>query len=137
MSTITDHIAQNLANAAGTDQQLIDGLKQMPISKMYEQIQYLKNRVLPQAKEKLGENSESYLFYSSLVDSLVWAIKLQSSFDYLSLKYNREKYFGSLMLQHRDALEAELLKYTTLDKLYLNMAIDVQQQTIAKQTLKP
>jgi hypothetical protein len=129
---ITQHIAGNLAESMGTTMQLIDGLKQMPISKMHEQIQYLQSHVLPQALQKLGESSETYQFYKALVDSLVWAIKLQSSFEHLSAKYSREKYFGTIMMQSRDALEAELLKYTTLDKLYLNMAIDVQQQSLAK-----
>lgn len=124
-------IAANIVQTMGTGQALPNGLFQIPVGKMLSQVQYLQEHVLPQAKEKLGETSESYLFYKSLVDSLLWAINIQSRFDHLSTKYNRERYMGEILKQNRDQLEAELLKFTTMEQLYGNMANEFYLNTIA------
>ena len=116
---VTDNLVEESNKGNHTDFE--SGFKKMPIGKMFDQIQYLQNNVLPQAKLKLGEESESYQFYKSLVDSLMWGINAQSRFERLSERYSREKYMGAIMMKNRDDLERELMKYTTIEELYNNI----------------
>lgn len=125
-------ITANILQTMGTVERLTDGLIQIPIGKMLDQVQYLQQHVLPQAKEKLGEESESYRFYKSLVDSLLWAINIQNRFDILSTRYSREKYFGEILKKDRDELEKELMKFTTLEEHYSKMSSEHYLQTITK-----
>lgn len=133
LETLRHAITTNLIETSGKDVKLKDGLIDMPISKMWSQVQYLQNHVLPQAKEKLGEESESYQFYKGLVDSLLWAINIQSRYDALQLKYSREKYQHHIVFENYLAMEKELLKYTTLEDLYTSMLAAGIEKATAKQ----
>lgn len=120
-----NQIAQNLANQSnGSTDKLINGIKEMPIAKIYQQMQYLQTHVLPQALQKLGADSESYKFYQGLLHSLAWAIYVQEELNFLKLKYSRERVVGKIFKDMYEAMEKELQRYTTLEQLYAQMATD-------------
>ncbi len=111
-------IADNLVSAG---KQLVDGLVPVPVKKIMEQCQYLQNHVLPQALQKMGEQSESYQFYKGLVDSLLWCLLMTERAEFYRRQIGYEKsaseFFRAESIRYRE----ELAKYQLIEDGLMNM----------------
>lgn len=100
--------------------QLVQGLKNVPINQMLQQVQYLQTVMLPKAEGKHGRDNDNYRFYASIVDTLIWGMFILDR--YQSMEYNHTN--NKMLLdfyQHRCVhLEQQLQKYTTAEDLILN-----------------
>ena len=92
----------------------------VPVRKMQEQVLYLENVVLPQAKTKLGETSESYKFYASLVNTLLYAMLANEKTQYLNQTIQQVKLENDILRQRCLNAERELQQYNFMEDQLLS-----------------
>lgn len=111
---------------------LVQGLKNVPINQMLQQVQYLQTQMLPKAEKAYGRDNDNYRFYSSIVDTLVWAMFILDRYEHMALQYNNNKLLIEFYQQRCTGLEQQLQKYTTTEDLLLNDGLSHFSQSIGK-----
>ena len=92
------------------EKKIAAGLEAMPVAKVYDQILYLDNEILPRVAKKDDRNS---VFFRDLLRSLCYAVVLlERRVSSLKLQYD-------LLLKHTEQLQIELSRYTTMEDLLL------------------
>jgi hypothetical protein len=125
-------IAANLIELSPELQaKLVEGLQNVPINKMLQQVQYLQQQALPTAEKKFGRNNENYRFYASLVDSLVWAMFILDKMESLQNQYGNNKLLLQFYQERTQFLEKQLQKYTTTEDLLLSGGIEEFAKSLA------
>lgn len=111
-------------NRDNTAQQLADGKREgrremgwekVPTFQMINQCQQLKEQILPRIAQKMGAESADYTMWSGVLNSLLWAIQLNDRCTQLELKYLRARSLGAFYMEQNAKLEAELLRFTTME----------------------
>jgi hypothetical protein len=126
-------ISQNLVELTQEQQRdLVQGLKNVPISKMVQQIQYLQQQMLPQAEKKYGRDNENYKFYQGIVDTLIWSTFILDRYQTLETKYHNQNMMLKFYQQQCTFQEKELLKYTTIEDLILSDSLNDYSTAIGK-----
>lgn len=103
----------------------IDALAKMPGAKINEQILYLEKNILPAiASRKGGGASPDYIFFAGLIQSLKWTLVMYDRMDALMRKDSLLHLEVTILRERMILLERELLRYTTLEDLYLTDFVD-------------
>lgn len=122
-----------------TTSKIADGINDIPVKKMIDQAQFLKENMLDRIKKKSGETSADYIFFKAVYDSLLWAIVVIDRYDALSGRYTRLKIFNQLTQENMAILDAELQKYITMEDFFLSDGLNIVARGIkarAEQLLK-
>lgn len=99
-------------------------LKRMPGVKIRDQILYIEKNLLPAVAKRGGKDSPDYKLFEAVIDSLKWSLVLYDRMDALMRK-DALVHLEKTILEERVLLyEKELLKYTTMEDLYLTDALD-------------
>jgi len=88
----------------------------MPVAKVYDQILYLDNEILPRVAKKDDRNS---VFFRDLLRSLCYAVVLIERNKLLERRVSSLKLQYDLLLKHTEQLQIELSRYTTMEDLLL------------------
>jgi hypothetical protein len=110
--------------SAGEVKQVRGRLDQFPTKRMVDAVNYLDKNILPAIKKKSGEQSPDYVFFSSVVEMLLWAVLVKDRFDRLETRWVNEKVMGELMRENLVTLQRELDKYTTIEDVWLTEGLD-------------
>lgn len=106
------------------DDRLLKALRDVPVKKFLEQIQYLESEMLPRIEKRGSKTSPDYIFFESVVKSLMWAIVVCDRYDFLNTKWLNAKIDVQLQRERIFLLEQELSKYQTLEDLFLTEGLD-------------
>lgn len=126
-------IARNLAEQSnGSTEKLTDAMKNVPVSKFLEQIQYLENVLLPKIEQNRGRESADYTFYAGLVDTLMWSITILDRYERLALRHEKLKVFGEYLQERVQEAERELSLYEAANDLLLSSTMRPYLEAAAK-----
>lgn len=99
-------------------------IQDVPMKKFYEHAQYIENVLLPAIERKSGKESQEYKLFTSVSRSLLYAVMIVDRDRALSLKLQQIVQINKILQVRVDIAERELLKYTTIEDLYLTEAMD-------------
>jgi hypothetical protein len=112
------------------DKKTTEGMRDVPVRKMIDAIQYIDKNLLPAVKKKGGDKSADVEFFEGVRDMLIWAILITDRYDVLEGKLVRKKIEAALYKEWMELYEKELTKYTTLEDLLLSDALNIYAQGI-------
>lgn len=116
-------IARNLSETQRADgQKLTDGLKDVPVKKIMDQLQYLENILLPKIETSRGRESQDYQFYASVADSLQWAVLILDRYDRLLMRHHRNQIFSEHVCEQLTHARKELDMYQASEDILLNQS---------------
>lgn len=101
-------------------QQLTNGLVEVPMKKIMEQILYLQNQMLPQALSKYGADNDNYKFYKGVVDSLIWTIVTYERATHWKKEFNFQRSATEFYRDESIRLRETLQKYHFAEDALLN-----------------
>lgn len=117
-------------------QQLSNGLVEVPISKIMEQVLYLQNSALPSALAKFGADNENYRFYKGIVDSLIWTLVCYERAAYWKKEWNFQRTTTEVFRNDSIRLREELQKYHFAEDALLNQQDYDQLMMNVKERMK-
>jgi hypothetical protein len=112
------------------DKRVADGMKDVPVRKMVDAIQYIDKNLLPAVKKKSSDKSADFIFFTELRDMLIWAILITDRYDMLEGRFVRKKIEAALYKEWMELYEKEITKYCTLEDLFLTDALRIYGQGI-------
>src|ERR1700678_685711 len=127
------HQLDEIANPDRTkkiDDRLAQGIRDVPVRKFVEQVQFLETSLLPRLEKKGGKTSPDYIFFAAVVKSLMWAIVLCDRYDFLNGKYIDQKIDLTLLRDRILVYESELTKYQALEDIFLTDSLDRYAQGV-------
>jgi hypothetical protein len=107
-------------------------MSDIPVRKFYDQALYLEEIVLPAIAKKSGVDSQDYKFYRELYKSLLYAVMIVDRGDKLLRERQRLNMFINLYKSENETLQKELMKYTTMEDMYMTEAMDKISSSVAE-----
>src|ERR1700721_175806 len=107
----------------GDRQKMVKGMKDVPVAKMMDAVNFIDKNLLPAVKKKSGDKSADYEFFKGVIDYLLWAIVLVDRYDTLEARWVRQRMQIRLLEEQLDLVEKELLKNTTLEVLFFSSSL--------------
>jgi hypothetical protein len=111
---------------------LARGMKDVPVARMIDAVNYIDKNLLPAIKKKSGDKSADFEFFTNVIDHLLWAIAIADRYDSLEAKWAGQRLEIQILREHVERLEKELGKYTTLEDLILTASLDVYAERVKK-----
>jgi hypothetical protein len=111
----------NAAEKPGTPGNFYD---RIPVKKMHEQALHIFHSLLPEIERKRGKTSEDYKFFRDVYRSLLWAMVLENRSEWFQKTLSSKTMLLDIYKKRAESAENELLKYTTLEDLYLSESLD-------------
>lgn len=112
------------------NEKLSAGIKDIPVSKMLEQLLFLENDLLPRLEKKGGKESADYKFFEAMGKSLVWSVILCDRYDFLYRQFISNKVMLQLATENVALFARELEKYSTLEEIFFTDAMDRYKETV-------
>ena len=106
------------------NKKIAQGIARIPVNKIYDQVLYLENELLPKLEKARGKNSVDYEFFADVVRSLCWAVLVIDRNDLMERRYHYLNIKHELLTQHAAGLERELLKYSTVEDFLYSSGLD-------------
>jgi hypothetical protein len=97
-------------------------MDEIPLRKFYDQAQYIEKTLLPAIERKSGKTSVDYQFFSDVYRSLLYAVMIVDRDRSLVMKLQHARQMNAFLQARADLAESELLKYTTLEDIWLTDA---------------
>lgn len=117
-------ISRNLGELSLEEQQkLVDGLQNVPVKQMLDQIQYMENVMLPKIKANRGENSEDYKFYAGLCNSLLWACLIHDRYDALQTRAGSLQMMNEFLRERLAVAEKTLDRWNAAEDIIMNKTL--------------
>lgn len=96
---------------------LQDALAVVPAAKMWNDVQYLYNTLLPALEKTNGKDSKEWVLFRGIVDSLLWAVYTMNKYEKLLLQYSNSRFLEQCYRDKMLLYESELLRYQTAEDL--------------------
>jgi hypothetical protein len=125
------HLKNMVRNSEGSER-LAVGVADIPVNRIIEQALYLENELLPRMEKSRGKAHVDYKFFEGIIKSLLWCITMADRSDYMQRAIAKERLLREYYQAHSEACERELLKYTTIEDLFLCDALDRVGEGIKK-----
>lgn len=100
-------------------------LDEIPLRKFFEQAQYIEKTLLPAIDRKSGKKSADYQFFQGVYMSLLHAVMIADREHSLVKKTQHYKQLSDFYQARAEISETELLKYTTLENLYITGGLEI------------
>lgn len=113
---ITEKKVENLAAGGGFR------LHEIPARRFMDQAQYIENEMLPAVEKKMGKDSVQYKYFREIFDSLLYSIMVKDRENNLLNKLTQLQQQNLILTNRLAFCEQELLKYATMEDLYLTEA---------------
>jgi hypothetical protein len=109
----------NPAEADAYSKKLAEGVRDIPVKQMLDQLLYIEKELLPAIAKKKGRE-EDFKFFESVGRSLAYSVILLDRYDYLYGKYINGRIETVILRDMLQTAERELEKYCTMEDLYLS-----------------
>jgi hypothetical protein len=119
----------------GNTQQLHNATAIVPESTMWRLVTWLHEVHLPKVAHHRGINSEEYKNYVAIRDAVIWSLHISQQYEKVLMQRGRDRQLLGYYIEQNAKLEAELQKYTTIEQLISNDAIDMYRQSIVSKAL--
>jgi hypothetical protein len=119
--------SMNLIDKAKTETLAAGGkfrMEDIPLRKFYDQAQYIEKTLLPAIEKKSGSKSADYQFFMDVYRSLLYAVMIVDRDKNIVMKWQHCNQLNSFLQARVDLAERELLKYTTMEDLYITDSMD-------------
>jgi hypothetical protein len=124
-SGVAELLLKNMSrNSVEDSGKIARGVEDIPVRKMMEQAQYIENDLLPRLEKSRKKTDADYIFFRGIYKSLLWCIVMAERSEYLQRAIAKEKLLREFYQGRGEELERELLKYITVEDLYLSGALD-------------
>jgi hypothetical protein len=107
-------------------------LDEIPLRKFYDQAQYIEKTLLPAVEKSRGRQSADYQFFESVYKSLLYAVMIADREQALVKKVQHYRQLSDFYESRAKLSEAELMKYTTLENLYISGGLEIISSGIAQ-----
>lgn len=123
-------LLKNSIRKGGEEKKVPSGLEGVPVKKIYDSAQHLENVLLPLIEKTRGKDHADYKFFAGVLDSLIWCIAVIDRFEFLKRSDTYRRIENELLRSHVALCERELLRYTTIEDLFLTDALDRYAATV-------
>lgn len=107
------------ARSKVTEEKMARGVRDIPVNRMIEQVNYLDKEILPKLEKRSGgKESADYKFFSSVCESLLYAVSACDRYDFMAKQLQYQKIQSQLLIENQAILEGELQKYSTIEEIY-------------------
>lgn len=96
-------------------------LDEIPLRKFYDQAQYIEKTLLPAIEKKSGQGTD-YVFFKDVYKSLLYAVMIVDRDRTLVMRLQQSNQLQGFYKGIAEQNERELLKYTTMEDIWLNNA---------------
>lgn len=114
----------------GERDKLVKGMREVPVSKIIDAVNFIDRNLLPAVKRKGGDKSADYTFFTEVIDYLLWAIVLVDRYEVLESKWIGQKLEIRLLREQLELMERELAKYNALEDLMLSSSLNLHADRI-------
>jgi hypothetical protein len=97
-------------------------LHEIPARRFMDQAQYVENKILPLIEKREGKESVQYKYFQEIFDSLLYSIMVKDREGNLLNKLQQLQQINIILTERLAFCEKELLKYATMEDLYLTEA---------------
>lgn len=141
MAKYLDKIKQELAERRAMDmlldpegtkqkeRKIVQGLRDVPVSMIVEQLQYLENELLPRVEKGKGTAADK-IFFKKLVESLFWSLIVIDRYEALLSRIDNLQLDVQLYKERMQLIERELQKYQTLEELLFTDGVNKYVENI-------
>jgi hypothetical protein len=119
--------SQNKIDALKTKELAAGGkfrMEEIPLRKFYDQAQYIEVTLLPAIERKSGKTSADYQFFAGVYRSLLYACMIVDRGSIVMQQCQKYKQLNDFYRGRAELAERELLKYQTVEDLYMTDAMD-------------
>jgi hypothetical protein len=121
----------NPQEAEAYSKKLSEGIRDMPVKQMLDQLTYLEKEFLPAVARKKGKD-DNYKFFEGVGRSLAYAIILLDRYEYLYGKFINSRIEATLLRDQLAMTEKELERYCTVEDLLLSDFLNKYGEAVAK-----
>lgn len=109
---------------------LARGMRDVPVSRMIDAVNYIDKNLLPAIKKKSGDQSADYKLFVEVIDHLLWAVVIVDRYDHLEGLWRGQRLEITVLREIMATMERELAKYNALEDLSLSSALDLYAERI-------
>lgn len=120
----------NPLEADAYSKKLAEGIRDIPVRQMLDQLNYIEKELLPAIQKKKGKE-EDYKFFESVGRSLAYAVILLDRYDYLYGKFINSRIESVLLRDQLKMSEKELERYCTMEDLLLSDCMNKYAEGVA------
>jgi hypothetical protein len=114
----------------GERDKLVKGMREVPVAKMIDAVNFIDKNLLPAVKKKSGDKSADFEFFTNVIDYLLWAIVIVDRYETLEMKWTGQKLEIQVLREYLQIYEKEIGKYTALEDLMLSSSLDLYAKRI-------
>jgi hypothetical protein len=116
--------------ASGERDKMVKGMKDVPVAKIIDAVNFIDKNLLPAVKKKSGDKSSDYEFLKNNIDYLLWAIVIHDRYDALEMRWIRQRMEIQVLREQMEILERELSKYVAMEDLLMSSTMDVYAERV-------
>jgi hypothetical protein len=116
--------------SSGERDKLVKGMREVPVAKMIDAVNFIDKNLLPAVKKKSGDKSADFEFFTNVIDYLLWAIVIVDRYETLEMKWTGQKLEIQVLREYLQIYEKEIGKYTALEDLMLSSSLDLYAKRI-------
>ena len=114
----------------GDRDKLVKGMREVPVAKMIDAVNFIDKNLLPAVKKKSGDKSADFEFFTNVIDYLLWAIVIVDRYETLEMKWTGQKLEIQVLREYLQIYEKEIGKYTALEDLMWSSSLDLYAKRI-------
>jgi hypothetical protein len=118
--------------SSGQREKLVRAMKDIPVARMIDAVNYIDKNLLPAVKKKSGGESADYKFFTEVVDYLLWCIVIVDRYESLEARWYGQRLEVKILREHLELMERELAKYNGLEDLYLASSMDIYAERVKR-----
>ena len=108
------------------------GMKDVPVARMIDAVNYIDKNLLPAIKKKSGDKSADFEFFTQVIDYLLWAITIVDRYETMERRWIQKRLEVQLLKEQLELMEKELAKYVAVEDLMLSTTLDVYAERVKK-----
>jgi hypothetical protein len=119
----------------GDDKPLFNAMAIVPEFDMWNLVQWLHEKILPQIEKNKGLESSDYKSFTAVRDAVIWSMYILSAYERQALQIGNDKMLLETYRQKAGQLEQELLKYRTAEQIIADDTIRDYRETVLQRAL--
>lgn len=108
------------------------GMKDVPVARIIDAVNYIDKNLLPAIKKKSGEKSADFELFTQVVGYLLWCIAIVDRYEALERRWVQQRLEIQLLREQLELMQRELSKYVALEDLMMTSALDLYAERVKK-----
>jgi len=111
---------------------LARAMKDVPVARMIDAVNYIDKNLLPAIKRKSGDKSADHEFFTNVIDYLLWAIAIVDRYETLESRWAGQRLEIQVLREQLEIMEKELSKYVAIEDLMYTSSMDIYAERVKR-----